>query len=100
VAHRKKIKDLFQRLEKEAAYYPLEHVRLTDGGEWWQGLFLFDVQLPETRKNFLISTISRLSGHSVPAGKNSLARKGSCQVSPEERAQLFSFLKQGGGADK
>jgi hypothetical protein len=99
VAHRKKIKDLFQRLEREAAEYPLEHVRLTDGGEWWQGLFLFDVQLSETRKNFLISTISRLSGHSVPSGENSLARKDSCQVSPEERAQLFSFLKQGGGAD-
>ena len=99
MAHRKKIKDLFQRLEREAAEYPLEHVRLTDGGEWWQGLFLFDVQLSETRKNFLISTISRLSGHSVPSGENSLARKDSCQVSPEERAQLFSFLKQGGGAD-
>ena len=100
MAHRKKIKDLFQRLEEEAADYPLDHVRLTDGGEWWQGLFLFDAQLPETRKNFLFSTISRLSGNSVPSGKKSLARKDSCQVSPEERAQLFSVLKQGGGADK
>lgn len=100
MAHRKKLKDLFLSLEKKAADYPLEHIRLTDGEEWWQGLFLFDAHLPETRKNFLISTISRLSGRSVPSGENPLARKDSCQVSPEERAQLFSVLKQGGGADK
>lgn len=96
---RKKIEDFFQRMEGEAVGYPVEHLRLTDGEDWWQGLFVFDKTIPEARKNFLASTLSRLSGQSAPSHKNSLFRKDSCQVSPEERAQLFSFLKKGEGGD-
>ena len=100
MVHREKIKEFFQKLEKESADYPLEVSRLTDGDEWWQGLFLFDATLPEARKNFLVSTFLRLSGRSNSSGRKTHERKDSCQVSPEERAELFSILKRGGGAEK
>ncbi|MBC8316397.1 MAG: hypothetical protein H8E41_00725 [Desulfobulbaceae bacterium] len=99
VTRRKKIEDFFRKLEAEAGGFPVECLRLTDGDDWWQGLFVFDNAIPETRKNFLSSTFSRLSGLNVPSHNNSLARKDSCQVSPEERAQLFSFLKKGDGGE-
>ena len=95
MAPQKKPEILFQKLEEDAAHYLVEYLRLTDGKDWWQGILLYDVRIPETRKNYLSTTISRLSGQSDLLKKKSLASKDSCQVSPEERAQLFSFLKSG-----
>jgi len=95
MAPRKKAEALFEKLEEDAVQYPVEYIRLTDGKDWWQGVLCYDTSIPDARKNFLIATFARLSGHETEGKKNSLARKDSCQVSPEERAQLFSFLKSG-----
>lgn len=95
MAPRIKAEALFKKLEEDAAHYPVECLRLTDGEEWWQGILFYDVSIPDTRKNFLITTISRLSRQNSQSRKTSLASKDSCQVSPEERAQLFSLLKSG-----
>jgi hypothetical protein len=95
MAPQKKAEALFEMLEENAAQFPVEYLRLTDGEEWWQGVLVYDERIPDTRKNFLVSTISRLSRQDKQVKNNALARKDSCQVSPEERAQLFSFLKSG-----
>jgi len=84
-----------EKLEQESRSYHLECLRLTDGEGLLQGVLLFDATISDARKGFLASTFARLSGQRPDEATNSSAHKESCQVSPEERAHLFSFMRQG-----
>ena len=94
----------FRIIEKQARHYPVEATRITGEKESLCGLFLFRKGLsrPEKRKALtrMLKMAAAEPGRALEEGDDPICHvpktlgEDSCQVTTEERAHLFSFLKK------
>ena len=94
----------FRIIEKQARHYPVEATRITGKEENLCGLFLFRKGLSRPERQKALGRVLKMAaaepGRAPEEGDDPICHvpktlgEDSCQVTTEERAQLFSFLKR------
>lgn len=94
----------FLIIEKQAQQYPVEATKITGKEESLCGLFLFRKGLSRPEKKKALARVLKMAaaedGRTPEEGDDRICHvpkmleENSCQVTTEERAQLFSFLKK------